>query len=74
MYENDYGKTPPLRFGENAVTLPLDVDRPCFILNHKSLFDRYIFHCDLIWFKRRIFHFRIDMIIGLIRRRKKDKR
>ena len=29
MYENVYGKTPP-RFGENAVTLPLDVDRPCF--------------------------------------------
>ena len=26
MYENVYGKTPP-RFGENAVTLPLDVDR-----------------------------------------------
>jgi hypothetical protein len=30
MYENDYGKTPPTRFGENAVTLPLDVGRPCF--------------------------------------------
>ena len=29
MYENVYGKTPP-RFGENAVTLPLDVNRPCF--------------------------------------------
>ena len=24
-----YGKTPP-KFGENNVTLPLDVDRPCF--------------------------------------------
>ena len=31
MYENVYGKTPPPRSGENAVTLPLDVDRPCFI-------------------------------------------
>ena len=30
MYEIIYGKTPP-RFGENAVTLPLDVDRPCFL-------------------------------------------
>ena len=29
MYENIYGKTSP-RFGENAVTLPVDVDRPCF--------------------------------------------
>ena len=29
MYENVYGKTSP-RFGENAVTLSLDVDRPCF--------------------------------------------
>ena len=29
MYENVYGKTPPPRLGENAVTLPLDVDRPC---------------------------------------------
>ena len=29
MYENVYGKTPPPRFGEYAVTLPLDVDRPC---------------------------------------------
>ena len=29
MYEHDYGKTPPPRFGENAVKLPLDVDRPC---------------------------------------------
>ena len=28
MYEIVYEKTPP-RFGENAVTLPLDVDRPC---------------------------------------------
>ena len=35
MYENVYGKPPP-RFGENAVTLPLDVDRPCL---HK--------HCSL---------------------------
>ena len=31
MYENVYGITPP-RFGENAVTLPLDVDHPCFVL------------------------------------------
>ena len=31
MYENVYGKTPPPRFGENAVTFPLDVDRPCFL-------------------------------------------
>ena len=30
MYENVYGKTPPPRFGDNAVTLPLDVDRPCY--------------------------------------------
>ena len=30
MYENVYGKTQPPRFGENAVTLPLDVDRPCY--------------------------------------------
>ena len=29
MYENVYGKTPP-RFGENDVTLALEVDRPCF--------------------------------------------
>ena len=34
MYENVYGKTPPPRYGENAVTLPLDVDRPCFIHDH----------------------------------------
>ena len=31
MYENVYGKTPP-KFGENAVTLPLDVDGPWFFL------------------------------------------
>ena len=30
MCEIGYGKTPP-RFGENAVTLPLDVDRPCYL-------------------------------------------
>ena len=31
MYEHVYGKTPP-RFwlGENAVTLPMAVDRPCY--------------------------------------------
>ena len=29
MYEIVYGKTPNM---ENAVTLPLDVDRPCFFL------------------------------------------
>ena len=29
MYENVYGKTRS-RFGENAVALPMDVDRPCF--------------------------------------------
>ena len=32
MYENIYVKTPP-RFGENAGTLPLDIDRPCFIID-----------------------------------------
>ena len=32
MYENVYGKTSPI-FGENAVTLPLDVDRPCLYYN-----------------------------------------
>ena len=30
MYENVYGKTPP-RF----VTVPLDVDRPCFLTGSK---------------------------------------
>ena len=36
MYENVYGKTPPPRFVENAVTLSLDVDRPCFKRNHNT--------------------------------------
>ena len=33
---NVYGKTPP-RFGENAVTLPVDVDRPCFLMTQLFL-------------------------------------
>ena len=43
MYENVYGKTPPPRFGENAVTLPLDVDRPCFIISqHGQVINLYV--------------------------------
>ena len=40
MYENVYGKTPPPRFGENAVTLPLDVDRPCS--KRSTIFNSYL--------------------------------
>ena len=43
MYENVYGKTQPPRFGENAVTLPLDVDRPCFFDSNVNVLDWFLF-------------------------------
>ena len=47
MYENVYGKTPPPRFGEYAVTLPLDVDRPRFYMILQT--DKRHIFCDLVY-------------------------
>ena len=56
-------KTSP-RFGENAVTLPLDVDRPCFLGMAKAkVWVGSEFHSP--WIKTKYFSFNKDDIIYL---------